>query len=1114
MASFSVPHIFLSYARKDGIPSVEKLEKALHAENIITWRDTRGIDISRDFTTEIEHAIDNAKAVVVCLTKTALKTEGWVRREIAYALLKKKPIIVARFDDVPPPIAIINNTWLDFFKSWDDYFPQLLTFLQERLADYSYDAPPLPDDLANDPYRPYLEYLLERTNTYLENTVIKQIDLDIETTHDQVKTPQVANPVTEPPRKKRRRDVFDLVYTHQELPKSTFQPTPDPVPNDFGEMMTYYNQRVLLLGDPGAGKTVTLMAYARDLASNRLLDAHTRLPILSIIPTWDDEIQEPLAEWLADTSAGTLSTEDAYAAIENGYALLCLDGLDELGSWREPPQGRPEDGYDPRLRFIETLEATLEHNTSGALVTCRIVDYAAIGEKIALNGAVTLQPLSESQMQDYLTDLPELWAALQQDPTLKQMVQNPLIMSLFAYAFRGIDDAKRMELANLSDAGELRDAIIDRYFQERYDAEINRRYRMAIAEPMPYEFSELMGALQQIAYRNLLGGYRVEDNVLTFKEIEKVIPYAEPFVEFCDYLSFFTTTDDGQAYRFAHLMLRDSLAFQGALQSLQDRRAKVQQRAVNALGTLGDGRAVEPLFALMENADRRLYNSISAAIRRIANSSYNIDALSFILQHGNFHARLEAVNTLSQFKSDEVIEPLRLALHDREHDVRLQAVKALGKLANPETIPELIKALQDNSISIQRVALNGLVIIGEPALAGLSTIANHPDTNIRRRAITAISEINVPDTIPILLSYLPYSDADTCLYIIQLLDTQGELSNHNQLILEQLKRLINNTNPNIREKIITVLGNIDTPDIIPILIPILSDQADILRIKAINTLYKFHDERVVHHIIKSLKDTNPKVRLAAVRALGELGDQQAFYNLLAAMQDEDMAVRRWAIKSLIKLEDDRTYETLIELAYSKKVAKRRRAITALGELGDKRGIEHIIYALLHDPKKQNRNNASKLIADFAPQEGLEILIPYLQHEESKLRGHAATALGRIGDKQALSYLMENLQDENMQVRVSTIASIMKLDQKQAIDSLVESFIYPSASVRKDSVEVLKRIGNPPLIKEVIVKQLIQYLEHTDPNIREYAAQGLKRLKTPEALEAIAQWEAQQNNTEE
>jgi hypothetical protein len=120
--------VFISYARKDASLGAAPLDAALRPQ-YATWRDTRGIDPAQDFTAEIEKAIQAASHVVVCVTPDVLREDSFVRREIAYANTLRKPILVARFAEVLPPIHIFTHTWVDFFAGWDAAFERLCHWL-------------------------------------------------------------------------------------------------------------------------------------------------------------------------------------------------------------------------------------------------------------------------------------------------------------------------------------------------------------------------------------------------------------------------------------------------------------------------------------------------------------------------------------------------------------------------------------------------------------------------------------------------------------------------------------------------------------------------------------------------------------------------------------------------------------------------------------------------------------------------------------------------------------------------------------------------------------------------------------------------------------------------
>ena len=94
-------HIFISYAREDGREHAARLEKALSQYGFTAWRDVRHIDPTQDYTAELEQAIEAASYVVICVTPDVRRGNSFVRREISYAQVIEKPVVLARFDAAP-----------------------------------------------------------------------------------------------------------------------------------------------------------------------------------------------------------------------------------------------------------------------------------------------------------------------------------------------------------------------------------------------------------------------------------------------------------------------------------------------------------------------------------------------------------------------------------------------------------------------------------------------------------------------------------------------------------------------------------------------------------------------------------------------------------------------------------------------------------------------------------------------------------------------------------------------------------------------------------------------------------------------------------------------------
>ncbi len=672
-------HIFISYARKDGREYASRLDSDLQKIGFHTWRDTRDIDPAQDFSAEIENGIEKAACVALCVTPDSKRSDSFVRREIQYAQIVKKPVIPLRFADIPPHVPVINNEWIDFFKGWEPAFERLCTILKQPIAEPLPTAAPL-----DDPFRDYLNALYQNIVHYLNLTVFSLITLRGESTPDAIAGTETAQ-------------VLPMAFWEMAL-------LPDQKPKhfrDFPEAFEEYQGRVLLLGDPGAGKTTTLFAFARDAVARRLENPALPLPILAPIATWDAAKQSPLVDWLT-ASIPMLKQSDLSHLIDSGKALLLLDGLDELGGERssETSEDAEPSRYDPRLRFLNLVPSQ-----TPVIVTCRVKDYAEIGEKLALNGAVTLQPLNDAQMKAYLGDMPDLWAALESDPELREVARTPLLLSLFTFAFRDLPDEAKA-LRDLT-RGDLRDKIFETYVRRRYEREARKPNAK-----MPFTLDECYRVLGQVAMWNAENPF-VGENIITQSAFLNALESSRVlvFIEFVTRLNLLIHLEgyESPAYKYIHLLLLDHFAYRYAVRCLDSDDNKIRYSAVQALGKLADSRAVEKLIA--------------------------------ILQKDRWYIRATAAETLGKVGDLQAVEPLIAALTDLEPKVRQNAADALAKLRDNRAVENLITALQDTSAHVRRSAIYALAAMGDrAAIEPIIRLLREDDRMTRRSAAEALGK--------------------------------------------------------------------------------------------------------------------------------------------------------------------------------------------------------------------------------------------------------------------------------------------------------------------------------------------------------------------------------------
>jgi DNA polymerase III delta prime subunit len=201
-----------------------------------------------------------------------------------------------------------------------------------------------------------------------------------------------------------------------------------------GQSVTSLFDRVggglLILGEAGSGKTITLLELARDLLNRAEADSKLGIPVYFNLSTWNQRLT--LGEWLAkEFSRYDVSRKQARIWLRAQRVLLLLDGLDEV---------RPES----RAACIEAINAFKRNiGTSGIAVCSRLDEYSALRPlRLELRGAACLEPLSPEQVEAYLARsgprLGALREVLRTDQQLQTLASTPLMLSIMSLAYHDL----------------------------------------------------------------------------------------------------------------------------------------------------------------------------------------------------------------------------------------------------------------------------------------------------------------------------------------------------------------------------------------------------------------------------------------------------------------------------------------------------------------------------------------------------------------------------------------------------------------------------------------------------------------------------------------------------
>jgi GTPase SAR1 family protein len=248
---------------------------------------------------------------------------------------------------------------------------------------------------------------------------------------------------------------WDMVLQTPDQPNRPLPPGTKIV-DVFDEM----NRALLVLGEPGAGKTTMLLELARDTIARAEEDPMRPIPVVFNLSSWAEK-RQPIAEWLVDelSTKYDIPNRIARSWVENDDLSLLLDGLDEVV-------------LEHREDCVEAINDFRREHLIPLVVCSRIADYRALTPKLKLQGAVLLQPPTLKQIDEYLgsasTELSAVRETLHNDTALQELAQSPLMLSVMALAYQGVS-VKDLQSLNTTEARRKHvfEAYVQRMFERR-----------------------------------------------------------------------------------------------------------------------------------------------------------------------------------------------------------------------------------------------------------------------------------------------------------------------------------------------------------------------------------------------------------------------------------------------------------------------------------------------------------------------------------------------------------------------------------------------------------------------------------------------------------------------
>ena len=392
------------------------------------------------------------------------------------------------------------------------------------------------------------------------------------------------------------------------------------------------------------------------------------------------------------------------------------------------------------------------------------------------------------------------------------------------------------------------------------------------------------------------------------------------------------------------------------IQALKDDEdPNIRKETAEALGFIGDVKAILPLIQALKDDDDRVQEESMKALIKIGVPS--IDALAKVLNDRNNQVRKHAVQALGEIKDARAVESLIQVFTDSDVDVLGDAVSALEKIGIA-SVESLIKALKDRDSQIRKLAVVALGEIRDArAVEPLIQVLSDNDSNVRGEAADALSKISDTRAVEPLIHVLSDNDSNVrCKAALAL----GEIRDA-KASKPLIHALLHDTDSEVRKNAAMALGDIRDPKTSEPLIQAFTDTDYQVRKNAAISLEKIKVEGIMNSaaieiLMQSLKNDDRQIQGSAVRVLT---NTWAIEPLIKNLKNDDEIIRQTAVRVLGKIKAVDAAESLIQmLKNDRSEAVREEVAIALGEIKSPKAVEPLVQAIKKDDYEQVREAAA------------------------------------------------------------------------------------------------------------------------------------------------------------
>ena len=263
--------------------------------------------------------------------------------------------------------------------------------------------------------------------------------------------------------------------------------------------------------------------------------------------------------------------------------------------------------------------------------------------------------------------------------------------------------------------------------------------------------------------------------------------------------------------------------------------------------------------------------------------------------------------------------------------------------------------------------------------------------------------------------------------------------------------------------------------------------------------------KMLHSHASDASGQNNEKREIAEKARDTLITPEMVEQLMSDLRGDDENKQEKATNDLMSIADIIIDPLIINLTEEEDRKVRARLLKIIESVGV--GAIEVLKSYLNDDRWYVVRNLVRMLGTVGDESVVETMLPFLSHEDSRVRKEAILSLLKIGSDKSFDSLILTLNDQDSAVQTMAINALTEIGQKRAAP-ILDNFLKKGASIgqipKKRAIEALGKIGGEDTAATLaaLVEKKGLFAKGESEDVRELVVEALRKIGRAGGLNAL------------